>query len=257
MMLRALSLVLLLALPAMADTAPAETVVAGLSQSRVSITARFQGSEILVYGAVKRDAPSPDSPPLEVIITVEGPAMPVTVRKKDRRFGLWINSEAVRIDRAPSFYAVATTAPLAKILSETEDLRHRITIPRVLRAVGTAAEAADAPTFSEALIRIREASGAYVVNEGAVTLSEDTLFRTDVGLPANLTEGDYRVHIFLTRGGHVIDTLESSIDVRKEGLERWLTNLAHQQPLIYGLLSLAIAAFAGWAASAGFRFLRA
>ena len=42
-----------------------------------------------------------------------------------------------------------------------------------------------------------------------------------------------------------------------EGLERWLTNLAHDQPLIYGLLSLLIAVVAGWAASAGFRFLRA
>jgi hypothetical protein len=55
----------------------------------------------------------------------------------------------------------------------------------------------------------------------------------------------------------VIDSLESTIDVRKEGLERWLTNLAHDQPLIYGLLSLLIAVVAGWAASAGFRFLRA
>jgi uncharacterized protein (TIGR02186 family) len=90
-----------------------------------------------------------------------------------------------------------------------------------------------------------------------VTLSQDTLFRADVALPANLTEGDYRVRIFLTRGGVVIDSLESTIDVRKEGLERWLTNLAHDQPLIYGLLSLLIAVVAGWAASAGFRFLRA
>jgi hypothetical protein len=78
-----------------------------------------------------------------------------------------------------------------------------------------------------------------------------------VALPANLTEGDYRVRIFLTRGGVVIDSLESTINVRKEGLERWLANLARQQPLIYGLMSLLIAVVAGWAASAGFRLLRA
>ena len=78
-----------------------------------------------------------------------------------------------------------------------------------------------------------------------------------MALPANRTEGDYRVRIFLTRGGKVIDSLENTINVRKEGLERWLTNLAHDQPLIYGLLSLLIAVVAGWAASAGFRFLRA
>jgi uncharacterized protein (TIGR02186 family) len=230
--------------------------VAGLSQSRVSITARFDGSEILVYGAVKRDTPPPEGPPLEVIVTVEGPAAAVMVRRKDHSFGLWINRDSVKIDAAPSFYAVATTAPLADFLSDTEDLRHHISIPRVIRAVGIAAEAPDAPSFTDALIRIREAEGAYVISEGAVTLSQDTLFRTDVALPANLTEGKYRVRIFLTRGGLVVDELESSIDVRKEGLERWLTNLAEQQPLIYGLLSLLIAVLAGWGASAAFRFIR-
>jgi len=251
-MIRLLAFLVMIA-PAFAQ----ETVVAGLSQTRVSITAQFQGSEILIYGAVKRNAPKPEGPPLEVIITAEGPAMPVTVRSKDRRFGLWVNTSAVKIDQAPSFYAIATTAPLAQVLTDTEDLRHRISIPRAIRAVGVAAENLDAPAFTEALIRIRQASGAYGLRDGAVTLSQDTLFRADVALPANLTEGDYRVRIFLTRGGEVIDSLENTINVRKEGLERWLTNLAHDQPLIYGLLSLLIAVVAGWAASAGFRFLRA
>jgi uncharacterized protein (TIGR02186 family) len=123
--------------------------------------------------------------------------------------------------------------------------------------VGVAGDAEDPPSFIEALIRIREASGAYVLREGGVTLTEDTLFRTDVALPANLTEGAYRVRIFLTRGGQVVDAVERTIEVRKEGLERWLTNLARNQPLIYGLLSLAIAVFAGWGASAAFRYIRA
>jgi uncharacterized protein (TIGR02186 family) len=180
----------------------------------------------------------------------------VIVRKKDRKLGLWINTEAVEIDRAPSFYAVATTGPLAEILSETENLRHRVSIPRAIRAVGIASEAEDAPSFTEALIRIREASGAYSLQDGAVTLTEATLFRTDVALPANLTEGNYRVRIFLTRGGAVVDKLDRVIFVRKEGLERWLTLLARERPLIYGLLSLAIAVGAGWAASTAFRFIR-
>jgi uncharacterized protein (TIGR02186 family) len=241
----------------MAQDTPRETVVAGLSQNEVSITAQFSGSEILVYGAIKRLGPSPAEPPLQVVVTVEGPSTEVIVRRKDRRAGIWINTESVEIDRAPSFYAITTTSPLAAALSNTEDLRNRITIPRAIRAVGVAGDAEDPPSFIEALIRIREASGAYVLREGGVTLTEDTLFRTDVALPANLTEGAYRVRIFLTRGGQVVDAVERTIEVRKEGLERWLTNLARNQPLIYGLLSLAIAVFAGWGASAAFRYIRA
>jgi hypothetical protein len=46
------------------------------------------------------------------------------------------------------------------------------------------------------------------------------------------------------------------VGVRKVGLERFIFNLAHQQPLIYGLVSLVLAALAGWGASAAFRLMR-
>lgn len=252
-MIRAFVLLLLMALPAQAT----EEIIAGLSQSRVSITADFAGSEILIYGAVKRDTPLPEGPKLEVVITVEGPTTPITVRKKERRAGIWINTESVQIAAAPSFYAIATTGPLSEVLSETENLRHQITIPRAIRAVGISAQAMDAPGFVDALIRIRRDEDLYRLTERTVQLTQETLFRTDVVLPANLTEGAYRVRIFLTRDGAVIDTLERRINVRKEGLERFLFNLSREQPLIYGLLSLLIAVVAGWGASALFRLMKA
>jgi uncharacterized protein (TIGR02186 family) len=249
--IRALILWLALALPA-----GAETIVAGLSHSRVSITADFTGEEILVYGAVKREAPVPEGDPLEVVITVEGPPTPVTVRKKDRRYGIWINTEAVEIDRAPSFYAIATTGLLEAILSETENLRHQVTIPRAIRAVGISEQAEQSERFIDALIRIRQEETRYRRSEETVSLTDETLFRADVALPANLTEGDYRVRMFLTRGGTVVDFREEVINVRKEGLERFIHNLAHEQPLLYGLLSLLLAVGAGWGASAAFRLIR-
>ncbi len=250
-MIRALILLLCIASPA-----AAESIVAGLSQSRVSITADFDGSEILIYGAVKRFEPVPEGAPLQVIITVEGPSTPLQIRRKERVAGIWINTDSVNVDSAPSFYAIATTARLETILTATENLRHQITVPSAIRAVGISNEASDAKNFIEALLRIREDENRYRLSEGAVALNEETLFRADVELPANLTEGDYRVRIFLTRDGRVIDAQERLIGVRKEGLERFLFTLAHERPLIYGLLSLVLAAFAGWAASAAFRMIR-
>ena len=252
-MIRALALLMALTLPAAAQ----EVIVAGMSQNRVSITADFDGSEILIYGAVKRDAPPPEGGPLEVIVTVEGPSTPVAVRRKDRVAGIWINNASVHIDSAPSFYAVATTGPLDHILSDIDNLRYGITIERMIRAIGIAEEADQAGEFVLALLRVRTNEGRYRVLEGKVELSEATLFRTDVVLPANLTEGEYKVRLFLLRDKRVIASQERVIGVRKEGLERFIFNLAQQQPLIYGLLSLALAAIAGWGASAAFRLIRA
>lgn len=232
-----------------------EEVVAGLSQNRVAITANFDGSEILVFGAVKREAPVPDDA-LEVIITISGPSTPITVRRKEKRLGIWVNNDAVEIDLAPSFYAVATTAPLKEILSETEDLRRSISINQAIRSVGAPDHIMDSENFTEALIRIRRDNGLYQLLEGQVELSEETLFRTSVALPSNLTEGNYVTRFLLLRGGAVVSEYKTEINVGKVGLERWVYNLAHQNPLIYGLLSLAIAIAAGWGASAFFRYIQ-
>ncbi len=251
-MLRLAALLLALALPVQA-----EEVVAGLSQNQVSITANFDGSEILIFGAVKREAPIPvEGGPLQVVITVAGPSQPVTVRRKEKRYGIWINTEAVEVDLAPSFYAIATSGPFSEVLTDVEDLRHHVSIPRAIRSVGAPMTVQDAASFSEALIRIRQRADLYQINEGTVEVSEETLFGTSVALPANLTEGDYTTRIFLTRDGRIVDEHETVIYVQKVGLERFLFNLAHERPLIYGILSLAIAIAAGWMASAVFRYLR-
>ena len=246
----ALAAALILAL--MPRPALAEEVVMGLSQTSISITTNFEGSDILIFGAIKRESAIPEGR-LDVIVTIAGPSAPITVRRKDKRLGIWVNTDAVEIDAAPSYYAIATTGPLNEILSQTEDLRHRISVPLAIRSVGAPDTVGDAQVFTEALIRIRENGGLYEVLEDNVDSQQQTLFRTSIRLPANLVEGDYATRIFLLREGTVVAQYQTLIDVRKAGLEQFLYNLAHQQPIIYGLMSLAIAIFAGWAASAFFR----
>ncbi len=243
----------LFALLLMALPVRAEDIVSGVSQSDVSITTNFNGTAILIYGAAIRDAPPPDWPLLQVIVTVEGPSTPLVIRKKERVAGIWQNRGVVDIASAPSFYAVATTGPLEDILSPGEDATYHVSIPSTIQAISGKE---DEEAYVAALQRIRAASGQYRLAENSVLLLRQALFRTDVTLPANLVEGDYRVRIFLTRGGKVIDMQENVIDVQKAGLERWLYNLAMQQPLAYGVISLALAMIAGWGASELFRRFR-
>lgn len=247
-MIRLIALLCAIALPA-----KAEEIVLGLSQDAVSITATFDGSDLLIFGAIKRDAPQPDGK-LGIIVAVAGPDTPVTVRRKERRLGIWVNTDSVTIDAAPSFYAVATSAPFDEILKRTEDLRNLITVPQMVRTTG--AEVMDPGNFNRALIRVRAGQGLFQNLEGQVDFEEDTLFRAAIALPANLTEGDYVTRIFLTRDGEVIDTYTTNIPVNKVGLERWLYNLAHENAFWYGIMSLAIAIAAGWGASAAFSIFR-
>ncbi|WP_028029003.1 TIGR02186 family protein [Gemmobacter nectariphilus] len=249
-MIRLALALLLLALPVRA-----EQVVAGLSQNRVAITANFDGSEIVVFAAVARDAPPPKGK-LDVIVTIEGPLAPVTVWRKARRMGIWVNTEAVEIGSAPSFYAIATTGPLPEIVEDSYNKAYRIGIGQVLQGLDVQRRMPDADQFAQALVRLRRASGDYQVDAGAVRLDQQTLIRADVQLPANLTEGRFRARIFLLREGRVIALEETAIYVQKEGIERFLHRLALDQPALYGLLSLGLAVLAGWLASAAFQWFR-
>ncbi|HEY9037581.1 MAG TPA: TIGR02186 family protein [Roseovarius sp.] len=232
-----------------------EEVVLGLSQNSISIDTTFSGSQILLFGAIKREVPIPPDE-LGVVVTIAGPSQPLDVRRKERRFGIWVNVDAVEVDSAPSFYAVATSGPWTHVLTQVEDLRHKISIPRAIRSVGAPSNVQNAQDFTDAVIRIRTRSGAYQIREGAVELSEQTLFRTSVDLPSNLAEGAYLTRIFLTRSGNVVSKYETIIDVRKVGMERWLFELSRENAVIYGLMSLTIAIAAGWGASTAFRLLR-
>lgn len=251
----AILFLVLAALPA-ADRVRAGEIVGALSQNRVSLTANFSGSEILIFGAIRHDGSAEDAEPFDVIIVIEGPRQPVNIWRKDRRMGIWVNVESVNMASVPSFYAVATTAPLSEILSPEEDARYRISAGQAIRASQAVGDVADTALFTSALLRIRERAAQYLRLERWVYLDRDILFRANVRLPANLTEGAYTTRMYLVRDGEVANQFRTAIFVRKEGIERWLHQLAYDQPLLYGLLALALALVAGWGASAAFRYIR-
>lgn len=234
-----------------------ETVVAGISTDNIALTADFTGSDVLVFGAIRRDAPIPvDAEPLDIVITLAGPPRTVIVRRKERRFGIWTNTDGVRVRQAPSYYAVATTRPLPEILTETERLRYGIGLDQAVRRVGAHPTLSDTSDFTEALVRLRLLDGLYARLEGEVRLAEQTLFQTRFQLPTNLVEGDYVASYYLVRSREVISSGETTITVRKAGIERWLYNLAQERPLRYGLLSVALALAAGWLAATAFRLAK-
>ena len=238
------------------SNAIAERLVAQLSKEEVAITANFDGSEIFIYGAIKNENSNKTTDPLEVVITVSGPTEKLHVRKKSKHAMIWLNTETIEIDSAPSFYAVASTGALKEVLNNTENLKYKISIREVIRSIGNPATIQNPTDFTEGLIRIRSENKLYQDLDNSISLTDETLFATTINLPSNLVEGEYTIRFLLARDGKVIDQLSTTIPVNKVGLERWIFDLSRQQPLIYGLLSLFIAISAGWLASAVFRYIR-
>jgi uncharacterized protein (TIGR02186 family) len=253
--MRHLLLALLLAVGA--PLSAQETVVTGISTDNIALTANFDGSEVFVFGAIRREQPVPDvAGPLDIIITLRGPELPLWVRRKERRFGIWMNTEAVRVSQAPSFYAVASTRAVREILTETERLRWGIGMDQAVRRVGGHPTITDTSPFAEAVVRIKGNEGLYAQMDGEVQLVEETLFQTRFTLPANLVEGAYLAEFFLVRDRAVIHSGATTITVQKAGLERWIFNLSREQPIAYGALAVGVALLAGWLAASAFAMIR-
>jgi uncharacterized protein (TIGR02186 family) len=254
-MLRLALLLLALAFPA--RLAGQETVVTGVSTDEIALNATFDGRELFVFGAVRREAPPPeDAGPLDVVVTIKGPPRNVRVRHKERRLGIWMNTDSLSVRQAPSFYAVATTRPLDEILSETERLRWQIGMDQAVRKVAGHDTIEDTTVYTDALVRLKERAGSYQQLEDEVVLAEDTLFQTRIQMPANLVEGDYAAQFFLVRGREVIASGATTIRVEKTGVERWIYNLSRERPFLYGLASVAAALAAGWLAAQAFHLAR-
>src|SRR5690606_35140518 len=112
-MIRAIALAIAVSPLALAGPAGAETIIAALSEQRVEIQSNFVGTELTLFGVIERDAETVSRVRgYDVAVVVRGPDEEIVTRRKDRVAGIWINTDAVSFQSAPSYYAALTNRPI-------------------------------------------------------------------------------------------------------------------------------------------------
>lgn len=241
-------LALLLAWLALAGAAPT-VLITDLSQGRIDINTTFKGADLLVFGAIQYPAGAvPDAPP-DIAIVVRGPVEPVTVRRKSRVAGIWLNTAAVRFESVPGFYAVATTRPIADLADDRTTAIYEIGVDNLQLSPATGASDVETRIFEQGLIGVKRGDGLFVEDAGGVKITRNVLYRARIAIPAAVPVGDYTAEIHLIRKGRVIASSSTPISIGKSGLERWIYVMAQEHSLAYGLAAVAVALLAGWLAS--------
>lgn len=220
-------------------------LVADLSDRFVSITLGFAGTELLLYGATDGAG--------DVVIIVRGPPVDVTVRRKDRIAGIWMNADHADYRAIPGYYLVASTAPIEEIVPEEIRVELAIGLDTLPLEPASALSDDERRRFREALVRSQRRLGLYDETPGSVSLKSDRLFRTQVVFPSNVPTGDYVVEVMLMREGHVVGMTTTELGVDRRGFEALIFQFAHREPAKYGLIAIIIALVAGWFAGFVFR----
>jgi uncharacterized protein (TIGR02186 family) len=244
-----LLLSLLIALPPFTRPGRAdENLISGVSQDLIQITSNYTGSDVVVFGDVEGQQQPAGR---DIIVVVRGPDTTLTVRRKDRVAGIWINHDAANLSGMPAYYYLATTRPLAQIAPAAALARYGIGVASLQPVMVHAHH--DVEPFRQAALRLMQDQGLYRETPGGVEFLSETLFRAHVPVPAGVTRGAYQVEVFLARGGEIESAQSTPLFIDQTGLERRLFNWAHDQPFGYGLAAVVMALMMGWISSVLFR----
>lgn len=251
-----------LCLAVMAQPAQAEQLITDMSAHKIAIRSNFTGTQILLFGAVETDNAKERALARDVIVVVSGPSNGITVRRKERLAGIWVNHDSVTFPKVPGFYAIASTRDLDVVADKSILEREQIGIENVnigepvARSINGTPEflsPEERKTFVDALIRNKIRQNLFVNDPGGVVFLGQTLFRVTLDIPANVPPGLYSTTVFMLRDGEVVNVISSPLYIDKSGLERFIYRIAHSDPLLYGLITILGAALAGWLASAVLR----
>jgi len=232
-------------------SATSEIIEAGAAQNQFYIEPSYDGTSIILFGAVDRDRLRGE--PFDIAVTLRGPIQPVIVWKKDRRAGLWVNSQRLIFDGVPNYFAVLSTRPVADIATLEERDEHEIGID-VLNLPIRGQQNSPPPKlvrteFEAALIRQKKAAGLFVEQARAIDFFGVSLFRTKTFLPAAAGPGLYVAHFYVLQGGKVVGDATARIRLRKIGIEERLSSTASDHPWLYGVIAVMLAAAVGGATS--------
>jgi uncharacterized protein (TIGR02186 family) len=240
-----------------AQPARAERLIVSVSNHRVTVTPAYSGEELVLFGSVEKDASTPaNRNNYDLVVTVIGPRADMVTRRKERKFGIWINTDYREFIQVPTYLALFSNRPFDAIAPPDVERRQQLGLNNVLLTQHVGTDYADVvpnDAFRSAFVRLHSERGLYREDTSAVTFLTPTLFRTGIPLPAEVPIGTYTVDIKLFADGALITRTETAFDIVKVGFEQFVATTARQDGLIYGMFTAFMALMTGWMASIVFR----
>jgi uncharacterized protein (TIGR02186 family) len=237
--------------------AVAERLITSLSNHRVLVTPSYTGEELVLFGAVERDAQTVTRRSgYDVVITVFGPRQTMVTFRKDRMAGIWVNADSRVFVNVPSYLAVLASRPFDQIAGRDVLRRLQIGLDNFLLPQQIGVDTADVvreDPFRTAFLRLRAEDGLYREEPNAVTFLTPNLFRASIPLPAQVPVGTYEVDVKLFADGAMIARTASALEIIKVGFEQFVADAARHHGLLYGFATALMALCTGWLASIVFR----
>ncbi len=223
-------------------------LVPEVSQHEVVVRQGFTGAELLLFGAILTPEGTRAGQDYDIVVVLKGPASPVVLREKRKFAGIWINADSTELHSVPSFFAMASTRPISRIVDGKTAAIYELGLPWLQLSPTGAIDPKALARFNAGLVDLRQRNGLYQQDEAGVKVKEQVLYQARINLPSSVQTGRYTAETFAISRGRVVATAVSEIAVRKLGFEGAIAAFAENWSLFYGLLTVAISVAMGWLA---------
>ena len=229
---------------------PKPVLVPDVSQRDIEIAYSFTGAELLLFGAILYPGGRlpDDDKPTDIVVVVKGPVQSILVREKEKVAGIWVNAARLRYRSAPSFYAIASSRPIGKLIDDRTQAIYELGLDSLQLSPASNAPAPEQDRFARGLVDLKRRSGLYFQAPGAVEITDGVLYRARLTIPARVPVGRFTAETFLIRDGRVLAAATRDIEIRKSGFERFVARSAERHSILYGLIAVALSVLFGWSA---------
>ena len=150
----------------LANDAQAEKLIVSVSNHRVTVTPNYSGEELVLFGSVEKDARTPaNRNNYDLVVTVSGPRADMVTRRKERKFGIWVNTDSRQFLRVPTYLALFSNRPFDAIAPPEVQRRQQLGLNNVLLTQRVGPDYADVvpnDAFRSAFVRLRSRASASI-----------------------------------------------------------------------------------------------
>ena len=243
--------VLLMAMAPLLIGAAKPVLVPDVSARSIEIRYSFSGAQLLLFGAILYPGGRLPSEQAHIAVVLKGPVQPIVVREKHKIAGIWMNADSHRFRSAPSFYAIASSRPIAELVDERTAAIYELGLGSMQLSPGGGALPDKERRFEQGLLDLRKRQGLYLEDPKGVEISQGVLYRARIAIPSQVPVGTYTAETFLIADKRVLAAATKEIEIGKSGFERYVALAARRHSFLYGLaamlMSLALGYAAAWA----------
>ncbi len=230
-------------------------LVPEISQHEVQVRQGFTGAELLLFGAILDPQGTRAARDFDIVVVLKGPTGPILLREKRRIAGIWINAGSTEFLSAPSYFAVASTRPIDKIVDGKTAAIYELGLPWLQLSPSGTIDPKKLARYSAGLVDLMGRKNLFQEKVHGVKVSEQVLYQARINLPSNVQTGQYTAETFAISRGRVVASAISTVDVRKLGFEGAVAQFAENYGFLYGLLVIAMSVLLGWLAGRVFALI--